>query len=85
MWAAGGAGQAAHRAQREAPGAGTGAVTWHKSRLWCDSAACQAGSFAEAGPVAQAGAGVSTPAKTVLGHLVGDWLVAVSRAAAGPG
>jgi transposase len=60
-------------------------VTWHKSRLWCDSAACQAGSLAEAGPVAQAGAGVSTPAKTVMGHLVGDWLVAVSRVAAGAG
>jgi hypothetical protein len=26
---------------------------------------------------------VSTPAKIVLGHLVGDWLVAVPRAAAG--
>jgi transposase len=60
-------------------------VTWHKSRFHCDSAACQTRSFAEAGPVAEAGAAVSTPARTVMGHLVGDWLVPVSRVAAGAG
>ena len=60
-------------------------VTWHKSRFRCDSGTCQAGSFAETGPVAAAGAAVSTPARTVMGHLVGDWLVPVSRVAAGAG
>jgi transposase len=60
-------------------------VTWHKSRFHCDRATCQAGSFAEAGPVAKAGAAVSTPARTVMGHLAGDWLVPVSRVAAGAG
>jgi transposase len=60
-------------------------VTWHKSRFHCESATCQAGSFAETGPVAEAGAAVSTPARTVMGHLAGDWLVPVSRVAAGAG
>jgi len=58
-------------------------VTWHKSRLWCDNPGCDTGGFAEAGPVAGVGAGVSEHAKTVMGHLVGDWLVPVSRVAAG--
>jgi hypothetical protein len=33
-------------------------VTWHESRLWCESSACQTGGFAETGPVAGAGAAV---------------------------
>ncbi len=60
-------------------------VTWHKARFWCGNDACDTASFAEAGPVAAAGARVSGPARTVLGHLVGDWLVPVSRVAAGAG
>ena len=58
---------------------------WHKARCWCDNDACATATFAEAGPVADAGAAVSAHAKTVIGHLVGDWLVPVSRAAAGAG
>ena len=60
-------------------------VVWHKARFWCDNQACAAVSFAESGPVAAVGARVSESAKTVAGHLVGDWLVAVSRVAAGIG
>lgn len=60
-------------------------VSWHKSRFWCESTECDQDSFAETGPVAGARAGVSAHAKTVMGHLAGDWLVPVSRAAAGVG
>jgi transposase len=60
-------------------------VTWHKARFWCGNDGCATASFAEAGPVAEAGDRVSAPARTVLGHLVGDWLVPVSRVAAGAG
>lgn len=47
-------------------------ASWHKSRFYCDNTACQRGSFAETGSVAGAAAVVATPAKTVMGHLVGD-------------
>jgi len=60
-------------------------VTWHKARFWCGNDGCATVSFAEAGPVAGAGAGVSAAARTVMGHLVGDWLVPVSRVAAAAG
>jgi transposase len=60
-------------------------VSWHKSRFWCESTDCDQGSFAETGPVAGARAVVSAHAKTVMGHLVGDWLAPVSRVAAGVG
>jgi transposase len=60
-------------------------VVWHKGRFWCDNLACEAASFAESGPVAAVGGRVSESAKTVAGHLVGDWLAPVSRVAAGTG
>ena len=60
-------------------------VRWHKSRFWCESTECGQDSFTETGPVAGARAGVSAHAKTVMGHLVGDWLAPVSRVAAGVG
>jgi transposase len=60
-------------------------LSWHKSRFWCENTECGMASFAETGPVAGRRAGVSAHARTVMGHLVGDWLVAVSRVAAGVG
>jgi transposase len=60
-------------------------VTWHKSRFWCENSDCDTASFAETGPVAGRRAGVSAHAKAVMGHLTGDWLVPVSRVAAGVG
>lgn len=60
-------------------------LTWHKSRFWCENAVCDTASFTETGPVAGARAGVSSHAAAVMGHLVGDWLVPVSRVAAGVG
>lgn len=60
-------------------------LTWHKSRFWCENTECDKASFAETGPVAGRRAAVSAHAKTVMGHLVGDWLVPVSRVAAGVG
>jgi hypothetical protein len=60
-------------------------VRWHKSRFWCESTECDRDSFTETGPVAGARAGVSAHAKTVMGRLIGDWLVPVSRVAAGVG
>jgi transposase len=60
-------------------------VTWHKSRFWCENTECPQASFAETGLLAGRRAGVSAHARTVLGHLVGDWLVPVSRVAAGVG
>ena len=60
-------------------------VTWHKRRLWCGNNDCQTGAFAESGPVARAGAGVSESGRATMGHLVGDWMVAVCRVAAGAG
>jgi transposase len=60
-------------------------VSWHKSRFWCESTDCGQDSFAETGSVAGPRAGVSAHARTVMGHLVGDWLVPVSRVTAGVG
>jgi transposase len=60
-------------------------VTWHKSRFWCENTECDKASFVETGPLADRRAGVSAHATTVMGHLVGDWLVPVSRVAAGVG
>jgi transposase len=60
-------------------------VTWHKSVFWCDYGGCEKASFAEPGPLARAGGRVSEHAKTMMGHLVGDWLVPVSRVAAAVG
>jgi transposase len=60
-------------------------LTWHKSRFWCENTECDKASFAETGLVAGRRAGVSPHARTVMGHLVGDWLVPVSRVAAGVG
>jgi transposase len=60
-------------------------VSWHKSRFWCESSECDQDSFTETGPVAGPRTGVSAHAKTVMGHLVGDWLAPVSRVAAGVG
>ena len=60
-------------------------VSWHKSRLWCESSGCDKTSFTETAPVAGGRAGVSAHSRTVMGHLVGDWLVPVSRVAAGVG
>jgi len=59
-------------------------VVWHKLRLRCVNAACDRQGFAEAGPVRK-GARIGEQARRVMGHLVGDWLVAVRRVAAGVG
>lgn len=56
-------------------------VMWHKSIFWCDNGGCEKASFAEAGTLARAGGSVTGHARTVMGHLVGDWLVPVSRVA----
>jgi len=61
------------------------ALTWHKTRYWCDNTACGRGSFTESGPLAGRGARVSEPAREVMGRLVGDWLVPVSRVAGAAG
>ena len=60
-------------------------LVWHKSWFWCENTECATASFAETGPVAGPRAGVSAHARSVMGHLVGDWLVPVSRVAAGVG
>ncbi|MEO3858003.1 transposase [Acrocarpospora sp. B8E8] len=60
-------------------------VTWHKSIFWCDNSGCEKASFAEAGPLAGAGGRVTEHAKKVMGHLIGDWLVPVSRVATAVG
>jgi hypothetical protein len=60
-------------------------VTWRKTRFWCGNQACQTQAFAESGPVARPRAAVSDPGRSTMGHLVGDWLVPVSRAAAAAG
>ncbi len=57
------------------------ALTWHKRRFSCENGACDRDSFTEDGPVASRGARVSTPGRETIGHLCGDWLVAVSRLA----
>jgi transposase len=60
-------------------------VAWHKARFRCRVEACGRDRFTETGPLAVAGGRVSGHAKQTMGHLVGDWLVPVSRVAAGVG
>jgi transposase len=60
-------------------------VTWHKSIFECGNGGCVKASFAGTGPLAGAGAGVTEQVRAVMGHLVGDWLVPVSRVAAAAG
>jgi len=60
-------------------------VTWHKTRFCCANQACQRQAFAESGPLVRAGAAVSEVGRTTMGHLIGDWLVPVARAAAAAG
>jgi hypothetical protein len=57
-------------------------VTWRKQRLTCGNAGCERESFVERTPLAVPGGRVSVAALAVMGHLIGDWLVPVSRAAA---
>jgi transposase len=60
-------------------------VAWHKARWRCDSSGCATVTFTETGPLTVAGGRVSAHAKQMMGHLVGDWLVPVSRVAGGAG
>ena len=60
-------------------------VTWHKRRLWCASDDCRTGAFAESGPAARARAGVSEAGRATMGHLIGDWMVAVCQVATAAG
>ncbi|WP_207386465.1 hypothetical protein [Protofrankia symbiont of Coriaria ruscifolia] len=60
-------------------------VTWRKYRLTCPNAGCARESFVETTPLAVPGGRVSVAALETVGHLVGDWLVPVSRAAAALG
>ena len=57
------------------------ALTWHKTRFYCGNPVCGRASFTEDGPVAARGGRVSTPGRETMGHLIGDWLVPVSRVA----
>ncbi|AEH07618.1 transposase IS204/IS1001/IS1096/IS1165 family protein [Candidatus Protofrankia datiscae] len=57
------------------------AVTWHKHRFWCDNGGCDQAVFTEGGPLAARGGTVSAAAKETMGHLVGDWVVAVDLVA----
>ena len=59
-------------------------ATWHKARFWCDNSDCETMVFVETGPI-ESDAAVSAHAKTVMGHLVGDWMVPVSRVAGAAG
>ncbi len=56
-------------------------VTWHKQRMVCGDGACARGSFVEDVPLAVPGGRVSVAALETMGHLVGDWMVPVSRVA----
>lgn len=60
-------------------------VTWHKGRFWCANTGCRLQAFAESGPAALAAAAVSESGRATMGHLVGDWMVAVCRVAAAGG
>jgi transposase len=61
------------------------AVTWHKHRFWCDNDGCDQVVFTEGGPLAARGGTVSAAAKETMGHLVGDWVVAVDLVARAAG
>ena len=60
-------------------------VAWHKWRWLCGNTGCGTSAFTQTGPLAVPGGKVSAHAKRTMGHLVGDWLVPVSRVAAGAG
>lgn len=60
-------------------------VVWHKARWRCGNTGCETATFAETGSLAVAGGRVSGHAGKMMGHLVGDWLVPVSRVADGAG
>ncbi|MEX5632539.1 transposase, partial [Parafrankia sp. FMc2] len=57
-------------------------VTWHKKRLTCGNTACLRGGFVEDVPLAARGGRMSLAGLATAGHLVGDWMVPVSRVAA---
>ncbi len=61
------------------------AVIWHKHRWQCGSEGCDQRVFPRAGRLAVRGGTVSLPGMETVGHLVGDWLVPVSVAAAAAG
>lgn len=61
------------------------AVTWHKSRFYCENDGCGRAGFTEDGPVAARSGRVSTAGRETIGRLCGDWLVSVSRVAGAAG
>jgi transposase len=58
-------------------------LAWHKERWRCGNTGCPTVTFTQPGPLTVAGGRVSEHAKQMMGHLVGDWLVPVSRVADG--
>jgi transposase len=60
-------------------------VAWHKARWRCGNTECREVRFTETGPLTVRGGRVSGHARQMMGHLVGDWLVPVSRVADGAG
>ena len=70
--AAGRAGQGARGAHLRSSGGRAAAVTWHKRRFCCANQGCKRQAFAESGPLVRAGAAVSEPGRTTMGHLIGD-------------
>jgi transposase len=60
-------------------------VAWHKARFRCDAVGCARVRFTQTGGLTVPAGRVSTHARQMMGHLVGDWLVPVSRVAAGAG
>jgi transposase len=60
-------------------------VAWHKARFRCDAVGCARVRFTQTGRLTVPDGRVSTHARQMMGHLVGDWLVPVSRVAAGAG
>ena len=60
-------------------------VAWHKARWRCGNTGCPAVTFTQTGPLTARGGRVSEHARRMMGHLVGDWLVPVSRVADGAG
>jgi hypothetical protein len=56
-------------------------VTWRKRRMTCENTGCRRGGFVEDTPLAVPGGRVSVAALETMGHLVGDWMVPVSRVA----
>jgi transposase len=58
-------------------------LVWHKERWRCGNAGCPAVTFTQTGGLTARGGRVSEHARRMMGHLVGDWLVPVSRVADG--